>query len=104
MPHLHQDCLSNTLQVECDYWSLGIVAYEMVLGRTPFSADQMTATYYNIMNHKSSLQFPEDCDTSQSYCDLVRGLLDDATSRLGHEQLLKHTFFSSINWNTLREG
>jgi serine/threonine protein kinase len=90
--------------VECDYWSLGVVAYEMVLGHTPFAGDQMTATYYNIMNHKSSLKFPEDSNTSQSFRDMVRGLLDDATSRLGHEQLLKHAFFSSVDWNTLREG
>jgi citron Rho-interacting kinase len=90
--------------VECDYWSLGVVAYEMVFVQTPFSGDQLTATYYNIMNYKSTLQFPENCSVSQSYCTMVRGLLDDASSRLGHEQLLKHPFFSSVNWNTLREG
>jgi len=94
----------NILQAECDYWSLGVVAYEMVFGQTPFSADQLTTTYYNIMNYKATLEFSEDSGVSQSYCDLVRGLLDDATSRLGHEQLLKHPFFSSVNWNTLREG
>jgi citron Rho-interacting kinase len=90
--------------VECDYRSLGIVAYEMVFGQTPFSGDQLTDTYYNIMNHESKLLFPEDCVVSQSYRDMVCGLLDDATSRLGHEQLLKHPFFSSVDWNTLREG
>jgi citron Rho-interacting kinase len=90
--------------VECDYWSLGIVAYEMVFGKTPFSGDHLTETYYNIMNHKSKLQFPEESDVSQSYCDVIWGLLDDAASRLGHEKLLKHPFFSGIDWNTLREG
>ncbi|PNF24300.1 hypothetical protein B7P43_G11905, partial [Cryptotermes secundus] len=82
--------------VECDYWSLGIVAYEMAFGQTPFSGDQLTDTYFNIMNHKSKLLFPEDCDVSQSYHDIICGLLDDAASRLGHEQLLKHPFFSSV--------
>ncbi|XP_069684092.1 citron rho-interacting kinase isoform X2 [Periplaneta americana] len=96
--------IQSAYGVECDYWSLGIVAYEMVMGITPFSGNQLTATYYNIMNHKSSLQFSEEYDASQSFRDLVKGLLDDATSRLGHEQLMKHTFFSSIDWNTLREA
>ncbi|PSN47468.1 Citron Rho-interacting kinase [Blattella germanica] len=90
--------------VECDYWSLGIVAYEMVLGQTPFSGDQLTATYNNIMNHKSSLKFSENCKASQSYRDLVTELLEDASSRLGHDQLIKHPFFAPINWNTLRDG
>lgn len=102
--HLYEAFRSNILQAECDYWSLGVVAYEMVFGQTPFSADQLTTTYYNIMNYKTTLKFPEGSGVSQSYCEMVRGLLDDATSRLGHEQLLKHPFFSSVNWNTLREG
>ncbi|KAJ9599608.1 hypothetical protein L9F63_009925, partial [Diploptera punctata] len=89
--------------VECDYWSLGIVAYEMVLGFTPFSGDQLTMTYNNIMNHQTSLNFSEDCTASQLYRDLVSGLLKEASTRLRHEQLIKHPFFASINWNTLRE-
>ena len=90
--------------MECDYWSLGIVAYEMVFGYTPFSGEQITLTYNNIMNYKTSLSFPEDVAASQSYKELVSGLLKDDSSRLGHEQLVKHQFFASINWNTLRES
>jgi serine/threonine protein kinase len=92
------------LQAECDYWSLGVVAYEMVFGQTPFCADRLTETYCNIVNYKSTLKFPDDSGVSQSYCDIVRALLDDATSRLGHEQLLKHPYFATVDWNTLREG
>ena len=39
---------------ECDWWSLGIVAYEMIFGETPFTHDTVGATYSSIMNHAVS--------------------------------------------------
>ena len=60
------DSMNRTLRgqrygVEVDWWSLGICAYEMLFGCTPFTDDEgsMVATYANIMNYKvKSLTFP----------------------------------------------
>jgi len=38
--------------IECDWWSLGIIAYELMVGVTPFEGDNQKETYDNIMNYQ----------------------------------------------------
>lgn len=38
----------------CDWWSLGIIAYELLYEATPFEGDTTSKTYSNIMNYKVS--------------------------------------------------
>ncbi len=46
--------LSGVFGEECDWWSLGICAYEMMFGKTPFTDEKgsMVVTYANIMSFK----------------------------------------------------
>ncbi|GFQ90531.1 hypothetical protein TNCT_154441 [Trichonephila clavata] len=94
---------SKSYGVECDWWSLGIVAYEMVFGSTPFTSDTVLITYNNIMNFKKSLTFPpEASEVSDMLIDLIKKLLDDPINRLGYEELVVHPLFTDVDWNNIR--
>lgn len=44
--------------VECDWWSLGVVAYEMMYGKSPFAEGTSIKTFNNIMNFQVQTGFP----------------------------------------------
>ncbi|XP_073406965.1 rho-associated protein kinase 1 isoform X2 [Dendrobates tinctorius] len=93
---------------ECDWWSVGVFLYEMLVGDTPFYADSLVGTYSKIMNHKNSLTFPEDSDISKEAKNLICAFLTDREVRLGRngfEEIKRHLFFKNDQWawETLRD-
>lgn len=63
---------------------------------------------YSILVHffclQRCLKFPEEPRTSKQFVDLVQSLLCGAKERLGFQGLHCHSFFSSVDWNNLRQG
>ncbi|XP_063757911.1 rho-associated protein kinase 2-like isoform X4 [Eleginops maclovinus] len=86
---------------ECDWWSVGIVIYELLVGDTPFYTESLIGTYGKIMNHKNSLVFPEDAEMSQDARDLICAFLTDREVRLGRtgvDEIKCHPFFKNDQW------
>uniref|UniRef100_A0A8C7P5S8 Rho-associated protein kinase n=1 Tax=Oncorhynchus mykiss TaxID=8022 RepID=A0A8C7P5S8_ONCMY len=93
---------------ECDWWSVGVFIFEMLVGDTPFYAESLVGTYGKIMDHKNNLNFPDNVQMSNDTKDLICAFLSDREVRLGRngvEEIKRHPFFTNDQWtfDTIQE-
>ncbi len=87
---------------ETDYWSLGCLAFEMLLGLPPFYDAQTDMIYKRILNENPKI--PEKLSSSTKDF-LSRLLLKDRTKRLGHngiKEIMEHEFFKGTDWDKIK--
>eukprot|EP00252_Welwitschia_mirabilis_P004484 TRINITY_DN14816_c0_g1_i1.p1 TRINITY_DN14816_c0_g1~~TRINITY_DN14816_c0_g1_i1.p1 ORF type:complete len:545 (+),score=115.30 TRINITY_DN14816_c0_g1_i1:451-2085(+) len=92
--------------MECDWWSLGAIMYEMLLGYPPFYSDDPRMTCRKIISWKTCLRFPEEPKISPEAKDLICRLLCDVDQRLGSrgvDEIKSHPWFRGIQWDKLYE-
>eukprot|EP00732_Lithocolla_globosa_P003223 Lithocolla_globosa_v1_NODE_2480_length_1985_cov_180.675648.p1 type:complete len:191 gc:universal NODE_2480_length_1985_cov_180.675648:1285-1857(+) len=87
---------------ECDWWSLGVIMYEMLVGYPAFCSETSQETYRKIMSWRDTLRFPDDVVVSPEAEDLIRKLLCDPEDRLGVNEIKAHPFFEGLNWDEVR--
>ncbi|XP_014259606.1 rho-associated protein kinase 2 isoform X2 [Cimex lectularius] len=91
----------GTYGKECDWWSVGVFLYEILVGDTPFFADSLVGTYSKIMDHRKSLHFDPDLEISANAKNLICGFLTDRLNRLGRkgvDEIKAHPFFQNDQW------
>ncbi|KAG9451801.1 hypothetical protein H6P81_004705 [Aristolochia fimbriata] len=92
--------------VECDWWSLGAIMFEMLVGYPPFYSDDPITTCRKIVHWKNHLKFPEESRLTHEAKDLICRLLCDADHRLGTggaEEIKAHSWFKDVVWDKLYE-
>ncbi|KAF8914633.1 kinase-like domain-containing protein [Mucidula mucida] len=87
---------------ECDWWSMGAIMFESLVGYPPFCSETTHETYQKIMDWTHHLAFPDDVHLSQEAEDLIRRLIISADRRLTFEQIRQHPFFFGVDWDTIR--
>ncbi|KAL8874073.1 MAG: hypothetical protein Q9174_000544 [Haloplaca sp. 1 TL-2023] len=86
-----------------DFWSLGVLVFEMCCGWSPFYADDTQQMYKNIAFGK--VRFPRDALSNEGR-NFVKSLLNrNPKHRLGAindaEDLKAHPFFADMDWDAL---
>eukprot|EP00898_Chlorokybus_atmophyticus_P006902 jgi/Chlat1/7212/Chrsp57S00537 len=91
---------------ECDWWSLGVITFEMLVGYPPFHSSDPNAICRKIANWREHLRFPDWARLSPTARDFILKLLCNVEVRLGTRSILdikNHPFFDGIDWDHLYE-
>ncbi len=89
-----------------DWWSLGVILFEMLVGYPPFFSEDPSSTCQKILQWKKTFGIPPEAKLSPSAIDLIRRLIADPNERLGIngvEEIKAHPFFFGIDWKKIRE-
>ncbi|KAK9078033.1 hypothetical protein SSX86_002090 [Deinandra increscens subsp. villosa] len=87
-----------------DWWSVGVILFELLVGIPPFNAESPQQIFANIMNRDIPWpRVPEEM-SEEAYDLIDKLLIDNTLQRLGATgagEVKKHPFFKNINWDTL---
>ena len=91
---------------EIDWWSLGVIMFEMMIGYPPFFSESSTETCKKILDWKNTLNIRPEANISREAEDILRKLISDPETRLGTngaDEIKSHPFFKGIDWNHIKE-
>ncbi|CAG7926046.1 unnamed protein product [Penicillium olsonii] len=95
--------LGNGYTKTVDWWTLGVLLYEMLTGLPPFYDENVNEMYRKIL--QEPLTFPSSDIVPPAARDLLTRLLDrDPVRRLGANgaaEIKSHHFFANIDWRKL---
>jgi len=90
---------------EVDWWSIGVMFFEMVVGYPPFFSENPSDTCKKILKWKQYFSIPNDANLSPEAKSLIKAMVTTPENRLGYngvEEIKKHPFFKGINWDNIR--
>ncbi|KAL1115701.1 hypothetical protein AAG570_005991, partial [Ranatra chinensis] len=98
--------LNRGHDISADYWSLGVLMFELLTGTPPFTGADPMKTYNIILKGIDAIEFPRTITRNASV--LIKKLCrDNPAERLGYQkggisEIQKHKWFDGFNWEGLR--
>ncbi|XP_061515456.1 cGMP-dependent protein kinase, isozyme 2 forms cD4/T1/T3A/T3B isoform X2 [Anopheles gambiae] len=98
--------LNRGHDISADYWSLGVLMFELLTGTPPFTGADPMRTYNIILKGIDAIEFPRNITRNASA--LIKKLCrDNPTERLGYQrggisEIQKHKWFDGFYWEGLR--
>ena len=97
---------------ECDWWSVGVIMFEMLAGFPAFYSNSESgsgSTIRKIINWAETLEnsFAEAGNISTNARDLIQRFLTDAPHRIGTrsvQEIKSHPFFRGVDWENIRSS
>jgi len=95
--------LEQGYEKSVDWWAVGIILYECLVGYAPFSCEDPTDTCLLILDWQHSFEFPDEdeCVLSKNAKDIILKLVTDPKSRIGYHDQIKHPWFAGYDPNTV---
>ena len=90
---------------EIDWWSVGVIFFEMLVGYAPFCSKETSEVCYKVLNWKKYLKIPSKVKISKEAEDLIMKLINNSNERLGlkgADEIKSHPFFKGIDWENIR--
>ncbi|XP_076765370.1 cGMP-dependent protein kinase for isoform X3 [Xylocopa sonorina] len=98
--------LNKGHDISADYWSLGVLMFELLTGTPPFTGGDPMKTYNIILKGIDAIEFPRSI--TRNATALIKKLCrDNPAERLGYQkggisEIQKHKWFDGFNWEGLR--
>lgn len=92
---------------DIDWWSVGVIFFEMLVGYAPFCAQETHEVCFKILNYQKYLTIPSNITISPEAKDLITKLLSDSSTRLGKngaDEIKAHPFFKGMDWENIRNS